>query len=63
MLKFISNGPNENEFLYEAAEICDDSTQNKKRNISKKHPSILFRERGRKFQLTIRTNILITSCK
>ena len=48
MWKFVSNEPNENESKSEATEICDDKTQNKKRTITKNHPSIIFREKGRK---------------
>ena len=54
MLKFLSNETNENKYPVGATEICDEKIQNKKRNIKKNNPSILFRERDRKFQLTIR---------
>ena len=38
IMKFISNEPNENEYLCEATDICDDKIQNKKRTIRKKQP-------------------------
>ena len=60
MLKFISNEPNENDSPNEAVDVFDDNIQKKNRTVIKNHPSIIFRERGRIFQLTIGKNNLIT---
>ena len=38
MWKFISNEQNENEFMNEATEICNDKIQNKRNTIIKKSP-------------------------
>ena len=58
--EFIPNETNENESQSEATDIRDDKIQNKKRSITKKQPSILFKERGQK-KFTIGKNHLMTS--
>ena len=60
MWKFISNEPNESESCSGATEICEDNIQNKNKIITKNQPRPLFRERGKKLQLTIGTNNLMT---
>ena len=61
MWKFISNEPNEDESPSEAIDICDYKIQKKNKTITKNHPSKHFRERGRRFQLTIGTSHLMNS--
>ena len=48
MWKFISNEPNENDFLSEATEICDDKIQTNNRTISKKSPKHTLQRKRQK---------------
>ena len=51
LLKSISNVPNENEYQFDAVEICDDKIQKKKRNISKKLPKHTLQRQRQKISV------------
>ena len=54
MLKFISNGSNENQSQCEVTDICDDKIQRNKRTNNKKETKHTLQRKGQKISVDYR---------